>query len=81
MAVPKVPLDLLFKEPKLELFLDYEEVQKTFYKAFDMVINTRDLSMDKNKLGFDRNVRAANFEVTDLVWVLDTTTTVGKIRN
>jgi len=79
---PKVPLDLLFKEPKLELYLDHEgyaqEVQKTFYKAFDMVINNRDLSMDKNKLRFDRNVRAANFEVTDLVWVLDTTTTVGK---
>lgn len=79
---PKVPLDLLFKEPKLELYLDHEgyarEIQKVFYRAFDMVISSRDRSMDKNKLRFDRKVRAANFEVTDLVWILDTTKKVGK---
>ena len=43
-----------------------------------MVVSSRDRLMDKSKLRFDRNVRAAKFELTDLVWVLDTTKKVGK---
>jgi hypothetical protein len=32
--------------------------------------------MDRAKIRHDRNVRAANFEISDLVWVLDSTKTV-----
>ena len=79
---PKIPLDLIFSTLKLELFLDPEgyarEVQSAFATAFELVIKNRDLSMLKNKVAHDRHVRAANFELTDLVWVLDTAKVVGK---
>jgi len=79
---PKVPLDLIYPQLKLELFLSKEgyanQVQSALHSAFDLVIKNRNLSMDKNKLLYDRNVRAASFDLTDLVWVLDTTTTTGK---
>ena len=79
---PKVPLDLIFSKLKIELFLDPAgyaiQVKNAFNKAFELVIQNRDLSMQKNKVAYDRHVRAANFELTDLVWVLDTAKTVGK---
>ena len=79
---PKVPLDLIFKELNIELFLDPEgyaaQLKDGFNKAFGLVIINRDLSMDKNKVDYDRRVRAASFELTDLVWLLDTAKKIGK---
>ena len=79
---PKVPLDLIFGQLNLNLHLDPEsyasEVKNNLNKSFEIVIRNRDLAMDRNKVRHDRKVRAANFEVHDLVWVLDTAKTVGK---
>lgn len=79
---PKVPLDIIFSEIDLDLNLNpnsyASEVKKTLNSAFDLVINNRDLAMSRNKVRHDREVRAANFELHDLVWVLDTAQKVGK---
>ena len=78
---PKVPVDLIFSHLKLELHLDpngyASELKNNLHTAFDQVIKNRDLAMDRNKVRHDRCVRAANFELHDLVWVLDTAKIVG----
>jgi hypothetical protein len=78
---PKVPVDLIFSQLKLELHLDpngyASELRNNLHTAFDQVITNRDLAMDRNKVRHDRCVRAANFELHDLVWVLDTAKIVG----
>ena len=51
---PKVHLDLIYPQLKLELFLSKEgyanQVQSALHSAFKLVIKNRNLSMDKNKL-------------------------------
>ena len=79
--LPKVPLDLMCPQVKLELFLTPEtyvtEVQRGFLSAYEQVSANRDVKMNRNKIHHDRTVRAANFELHDLVWVLDTTVKKG----
>jgi transposase InsO family protein len=80
--LPKVPSDLIFKQINFDLFLNPENyakvVQGNFLKAFSLVVRNRDLRMQRNKVLHDRRVRAANFEITDQVWLLDTAVTKGK---
>ena len=82
--IPKVPVDLMFEQVNLELYLNPEqyaaEVKENFLSAFGLVIRNRDLRMDRNKIQHDRKVRAANFELHDLVWLLDTAVIQGKCK-
>ena len=77
---PKVPLDLVFPDVKLNLYLPPEgyvsQVQTELNNAFEQATNNRDIRMERNKLQYDRKVRVATFALTDQVWVL--ATTVGK---
>ena len=47
-------------------------IQDELRKAYSRVSEIRDLKMDKAKLRYDRQVRAASFKLTDLVLLLDT---------
>ena len=79
---PKIPIDLIFSQLDVNLLLSPESyannVKDNFHKAFDLVIKTRDLNMNRQKVIYDRKVRAAKFELHDLVWLLDTAKKPGK---
>jgi hypothetical protein len=81
---PKIPLDVICDEKKVNLQLtpeDYaENVSKVLEDIFKRVRENTGVKMDRAKIRHDRNVRAANFEISDLVWVLDSTKTVGKSK-
>ena len=48
-----------------------ENLKITFKKAYAAIETNRDITMEKHKVHHDRKVRAANFSINDLVWVLD----------
>jgi hypothetical protein len=81
---PKVPIDLICQDKKVELFLTPENyavtVQKQLQDAFKAVNENRKVEMDYAKLNHDRKVRAANFELNDLVWILDPSKSPGKSK-
>jgi hypothetical protein len=64
---------------RLELQLspgDYaEHISKVLHSVYEKVRTNIDTKMDYAKIRHDRKVRAANFEINDLVWVYD----VGKV--
>lgn len=80
--LPKMPLDLICPRIELELYFPPEayalKLREDLKKACEQIIQRRDLVMDKAKVRCDRQVRAAQFKIGDLVWKLDLTTEVGK---
>ena len=70
---PKIPIDLIFDTP-LELYLtpkDYaSELKKKFKMAYKYATLNRDKNSLRNKIRMDRNIRACEYAVGDLVLVL-----------
>ena len=72
------------QDKKVELQLSPEnyaiKVKKQLEDAFKAVKENRNTKMDHAKLNHDRKVRAANFELNDLVWVMDSSKSPGKSK-
>ena len=72
---PRIPLDLLIPEAKIELDIDPEEyasnLRHALVDAYRLVKKNRDMRMTKEKINYDRRVRAANYKVGDKVLLLN----------
>jgi hypothetical protein len=72
---PRIPLDLLIPEAKIELDIDPEEyasnLRHTLVDAYRLVKKNRDMRMNKENINYDRRVRAANYKVGDKVLLLN----------
>ncbi|CAF1074139.1 unnamed protein product [Brachionus calyciflorus] len=70
---PKLPIDLVYKTPNLNLKLDpngYAEfIKNKFTKLYETVRKNRDVSVLKNKVIYDQQVMAAKFKEGDAVWL------------
>jgi hypothetical protein len=80
---PKIPLDIICEEKTVNLQLtpqDYaENLSKVLEDAYKRVRETTNSKIEKTKLRYDRKVRAASYEIGDLVWLLDSSKIVGFI--
>jgi hypothetical protein len=75
---PRIPLDLLIPEAKIELDIDPGEyasnLRHSFVDAYRLVKKNRDMRMNKEKINYVRRVRAANYigdKVGDKVLLLN----------
>ena len=72
---PKLPVDLMFPVPELELNLDVDSyAKKTQQKLlcyYDIVVKNTDSKVSKFKFYADRNVRRVVYVVGDRVWLLN----------
>ena len=72
---PRIPLDLFIPNAEIDLQLkpdDYaENLVSSFQSAYEIVKTNRDIRMDKNKIYYDRRVRAPDYAVGDTVSLLD----------
>ena len=72
---PRLPLDIFDPNIQIDLSLDTtsyaNSVKLTLEAAFRCVSNITDISMNKNKIRFDRHTRAAKYDIGDLVWYKD----------
>ena len=78
---PRIPLHLQGEGIEFDLALSPESyargVQENLEKAYARVASNRYLRMSKEKTYYDRKVVAANFQVGDLVLIMDTTKKKG----
>lgn len=81
---PKIPIDIFCEEKKVDLQLTPDayasHISKVLEDAYKRVRENTELKMSKAKIRHDRNVRAANFDVNDLVWVYDPAKKPGRGR-
>jgi len=72
---PRLPLDLLMPEVKIDLQLDPENyaqnLKSTLQEAYKWAEINRDSRVDKEKINYDRKSRAAKYQIGDLVLLLD----------
>ncbi|RNA38462.1 Retrovirus-related Pol poly from transposon [Brachionus plicatilis] len=72
---PKLPVDLMFPTPNLELNLSVDsyatKVQQHLLKCYELVERTSGSRIHKFKFYADRNVRPADYTVGDRVWLLN----------
>ncbi|CAF1005522.1 unnamed protein product, partial [Brachionus calyciflorus] len=70
---PKLPIDLVYKIPNLNLKFDpngyAEYIKNKFTKMYETVRKNRDVRVLKNKVIYDRQVMAAKFKEGDAVWL------------
>ena len=78
---PKLPVDLIVKEVRVDLNIDQEayaqRVRERFLKAYEQIRQDRDLKIELKKFYSERNVRGGEFKVDDRVWVEDLTQKKG----
>jgi hypothetical protein len=48
-----------------------EKVQESLRQAYVAMEENREVNVERSKINYDRKVTATNFEIEDLVWVLD----------
>ena len=72
---PRLPLDLLLPEVKVDLQLDPENyaqnLKSTLQEAYKLAEINRDSRDDKEKINYDRKSRAAKYQIGDLGLLLD----------
>lgn len=73
----KLPLDLIFEQPTFEVPVSYNDyvfiVRQNSRRMFEIATEKRDKRMAIAKTYYDRKVTAAEFEIDDLVLVLNET--------
>ena len=78
---PRLPLDLFIPEAKIDLDIDPEDfaanLQSNLAEAYRLVQINRDARMEREKISYDRRVRAANYNIGDNVLLLDETKKSG----
>jgi hypothetical protein len=82
---PKLPLDLIFPNEKLDLYLGIDSyattVQDNLEKAFKAVAKNTFANINKHKIRHDRSTRASgNYKVGDYVWLYNESKQKGKSK-
>ena len=83
--VPKLPIDLIFPNEKLDLYLGIDSyattVQNNLLKAYEAVAKNTFANINKHKIRHDRKVRASkDYKVGDYVWLYNESKRKGKSK-